>query len=174
MHSCFPVTSFLSTTTHPTTPPPRVNGLCEGNSPVTGEFPAQRTSNAENVSIWWRHHVLIIPTFTHMRHLLDSNISYGMPQHIEVKIKMVTILQTTFSMTMAMFNDSCWILIQISLNYISKGSTNNNPAVVKIMAWCRQAIISTNDGPLYWRIYAPLGCNELLRNSVWIERIFYL
>ena len=33
-----------------------VTGLCEGNSPVTGEFPAQRASNAENVSIWWRHH----------------------------------------------------------------------------------------------------------------------
>ena len=33
-----------------------VSGLCEGNSPVTGEFPAQRASNAENVSIWWRHH----------------------------------------------------------------------------------------------------------------------
>ena len=26
------------------------------NSPVTGEFPAQRASNAENASIWWRHH----------------------------------------------------------------------------------------------------------------------
>ena len=26
------------------------------NSPVTGEFPAQMASNAENVSIWWRHH----------------------------------------------------------------------------------------------------------------------
>ena len=36
----------------------RVTGLCEGNSPVTGEFPAQRASNAERVSIWWRHHVL--------------------------------------------------------------------------------------------------------------------
>ena len=36
----------------------RVTGLCEGNSPVTGEFPAQMASNAENVSIWWRHHVL--------------------------------------------------------------------------------------------------------------------
>ena len=24
-----------------------------------GEFPAQRASNAENVSIWWRHHVII-------------------------------------------------------------------------------------------------------------------
>ena len=34
----------------------RVTGLCEGNSPVTGEFPAQRASNAENASIWWRHH----------------------------------------------------------------------------------------------------------------------
>ena len=29
----------------------RVTSLCEGNSPVTGEFPAQRASNAENVSI---------------------------------------------------------------------------------------------------------------------------
>ena len=28
-----------------------------GNSPGTGEFPAQMASNAENVSIWWRHHV---------------------------------------------------------------------------------------------------------------------
>ena len=33
-----------------------VTGLCEGNSPVTGEFPTRRASNAENVSIWWRHH----------------------------------------------------------------------------------------------------------------------
>ena len=27
------------------------------NSPGTGEFPAQMASNAENVSIWRRHHV---------------------------------------------------------------------------------------------------------------------
>ena len=31
-------------------------GLCEGNSPVTAKFPAQRASNAEDVSIGWRHH----------------------------------------------------------------------------------------------------------------------
>ena len=30
--------------------------LCAWNSPVTGEFPAQMASNAEYVSIWWRHH----------------------------------------------------------------------------------------------------------------------
>ena len=34
----------------------RVTVLCTGNSPGTGEFTAQVASNAENVSIWWRHH----------------------------------------------------------------------------------------------------------------------
>ena len=38
----------------------RVIGLCEGNLPVIGQFPAQRASNAENVSIWWRHHKNIV------------------------------------------------------------------------------------------------------------------
>ena len=33
-----------------------VTGLCAENSPVTGEFPTQRASNAENGSTWWRHH----------------------------------------------------------------------------------------------------------------------
>ena len=34
----------------------RVPGLCVGNPPMTGELPAQRASNAENVSIWWHHY----------------------------------------------------------------------------------------------------------------------
>ena len=34
----------------------RVTGLCVGNSPGTGELPAQMASYAENVSFWWRHH----------------------------------------------------------------------------------------------------------------------
>ena len=38
----------------------RATGLFTGNSPVTGEFPAQMSSNAENVSIWWRHNVRCI------------------------------------------------------------------------------------------------------------------
>ena len=41
----------------------RVTGLCEGNSPMTGEFPAQRASNAENVSIWWHHHDVSWPYY---------------------------------------------------------------------------------------------------------------
>ena len=34
----------------------RVTGFCAGNLPVTGEFPTQMASNAENVTIWRRHH----------------------------------------------------------------------------------------------------------------------
>ena len=41
------------------TPKLRTTGLCEGNSVVTVDFPAQRVSNAENVSTWWRHHVIL-------------------------------------------------------------------------------------------------------------------
>ena len=33
-----------------------VTGICEGYSLVTSEFPSQRVSYAENVSIWWCHH----------------------------------------------------------------------------------------------------------------------
>ena len=36
-----------------------VTGLCEGNSPVTGEFPSQRASNMENASLWWCHHEIL-------------------------------------------------------------------------------------------------------------------
>ena len=34
----------------------RVTCLCVWNSPVAGESSAHMASNAENVSIWWRHH----------------------------------------------------------------------------------------------------------------------
>ena len=36
-----------------------VTGLCQWNSPVAGEFPAQRASNAGHVSIRWRHRVIV-------------------------------------------------------------------------------------------------------------------
>ena len=47
----------------------RVTGLCAGNSPVTGEFPAQKVSNAENVSIWWRHHLTSNGLLLHYGHI---------------------------------------------------------------------------------------------------------
>ena len=52
----------------------RVTGLCAGNSPLTGEFPAQMASNGENVSIWWRHHTIApVPMRQHWRSLKHPN-----------------------------------------------------------------------------------------------------
>ena len=52
----------------------RITGLCVGNSPVTGEFPAQRDSNMENVSIWWRHHGS--DQATNFAHVITTQLSW--------------------------------------------------------------------------------------------------
>ena len=54
------------------------------------------------------------------------------------------------------------ILIQISVKFVPKGSIDNKPALVQVMAWRR-----TGDKPLpepmmtQWRIYVALGEDEL-------------
>ena len=67
-----------------------VTGLCAGNSSVTGEFPVQRPSNAENISIWWRHHGFSIALcfrddlMTWKRFLHYSSFSTTSHMHIPV------------------------------------------------------------------------------------------
>ena len=50
------LTNVYSTVRSKKTAKLRVTGLCAGNSPVTGEFPAEKARNARDVSIWWCHH----------------------------------------------------------------------------------------------------------------------
>ena len=57
--------------------------ICVGNSPGTGEFPAQIASNAENVSIWWRHHDILV----HADILLVSIPSETYPYSLDVDDK---------------------------------------------------------------------------------------
>ena len=52
---------------------PRVTGLCVGNSPETGEFPAQMASNAETVSIWWRHHAIGLLLHWHPGYIINQS-----------------------------------------------------------------------------------------------------
>ena len=60
-------------------------------------------------------------------------------------------------------NDYVWISIKISLKFVPKGSFNNIPALLQIMAWHQPG-----NKPLYnqwwfdfWRIYVSLDLNEL-------------
>ena len=55
----------------------RVTGLCAGNSRVPGEFPAQMASNAENVSIWWRHHEDCLPKYGDFHYRNNENLNNG-------------------------------------------------------------------------------------------------
>ena len=64
-----------------------VTCLCEGNSPGTGEFPAQRASNMENVSIWWRHHDTT-NFFLHMPIIFTDDHFYWLIWFNLVKIKL--------------------------------------------------------------------------------------
>ena len=52
-HGC--LQSFIRAQIKENIKAPRHWPLC-GEITGTDEFPAQRASNAENVSIWWRHH----------------------------------------------------------------------------------------------------------------------
>ena len=76
LHNCsFRCTSKKTSKLH-------ITGLCEENSPVTSDFPAQRASNAENVSIWWRHHDF--PKWTYMWRVIfrESDIFFKLYKYL--------------------------------------------------------------------------------------------
>ena len=65
--------------------------LCEGNPPVTGGFPSQRARNAENVSIWWRHHGICTSEiyFTHPIHT-ECNFLFTF---LKVKVWKISVIE---------------------------------------------------------------------------------
>ena len=62
----------------------RVTGLCAGTSPGTGEFSAQMASNAENVSIWWRHQAVILNRPLNNRYPNDQTTDIAVQNEREV------------------------------------------------------------------------------------------
>ena len=73
----------------------RVTGVWAGNSPVK-----QRASNAENVSIWWRHHISIA---SYAKNLLQITIYCKI--EIEWTNVMLGILRNTSNVTLAISSD---------------------------------------------------------------------
>ena len=136
----------------------RVTGLCEGNSPVTGDFPAQMASNAEIVSIWWRHHDYLecskhfytttssnlnIPRASLLSsiHLFcimiswHANASPDGSSHIEAETKWPPFPRRHFQTYFLEWKYSNFD--KISLKSVPKVPIDNIPALVHIMARCR-------------------------------------
>ena len=105
----------------------RVTGLCAGNSPETGEFPAQRASNAENGSIWWRHHdntklTMAVTDITNVRRtnirLIYFRYQIGLTEveetvdnkQQEIMITLIAALHTGKRQTYNQQNNNIWLI----------------------------------------------------------------
>ena len=89
----------------------RVIGLCAENSPLIDEFPAQKASNAENVSIWWRHHESYERT---LRTNLVARRSYDNTTYVDNKT--TTLMHIESIKTTSMENVSTGVLEKIKNN----------------------------------------------------------
>ena len=96
--------------------------------------PHRWPSNAENVSIWRRHHVLDRSTAKLPRYLSNINVIF-FPKYIppgrNVRHSEGYIFKCIF------LNENVLISIKISLKFFPKAPINNNPALVQIMTWRR-------------------------------------
>ena len=61
-------------------------------------------------------------------------------------------------------NENMWILVNISLKFVTKGQINNIPALVQIMAW-RWPGDKPLSEPMMVSLHASLSLNELTFNS---------
>ena len=64
--------------------------------PGTGEFPAQMASNAENVSIWWRHHVKIYFTGKRLHNVSWKRKPYEYIHMIFINVTWKTSVNTMY------------------------------------------------------------------------------
>ena len=87
----------------------RVTGLCEINSPVTGEFPAQMASNTESVSIWKAEKIVMMLTL----------LSLMQPEYLYVLTTTPASPVTTMllSWQLSGLSSLSWLDLQLNANY---------------------------------------------------------
>ena len=90
-----------------------------GISPVTDEFPAQMASNAENVSIWCRHH----------HQSVVSSFNLLSPGGVAL------LLNAYFEMRCGNYFHEHFLCYRLS--WVEPGPTNGMSTLVEVMAWYR-------------------------------------
>ena len=120
----------------------RVTGLCVGNSPVTGEFHAQMASDAENVSIWLRHHVsspshgnafhiIWAILFVHNRPCRNINVIFPYMSFLIIKINHCLIFVMGIPKTAFYIETSQGANININSNTFLKWKENNKEKKIR-------------------------------------------
>ena len=102
----------------------RVAHLCEENPPGTSGFPSQRASNAENISIWWHHHVWVIsqaiaqPSITRINLKMKLTPVSHTLRHLIIMYRCVNALCHLTSWT---FSTSSWPHSKLLMDVIDTG-----------------------------------------------------
>ena len=119
---------------------PRHWPLC-GEFTGTGEFPAQRASNAENVFIWWRHHadVFLCPierAWQEQRSLRVAHLPTPLESHCLSNSSPPEQNGCHFAddvFKCIFLNEKFCILFRISPKFVPEGAIDNKPALVQVM-----------------------------------------
>ena len=151
----------------------RVTGLCGGNSPVTGEFPAQMASNAKKISIWWRHHGTGPYSSFNNGHKATCPFPYIYRMDFQLKYcnKMNIINSEYYALPrkavtdiMPLQSDVTWTLNLLISQVTRMFVQVENKDIIKVMnCWSFVRVIQ-NKGPVMWKVclcqYVLLFCNS--------------
>ena len=128
-------------------------------------------SGNKYVLIWWKNQETIselgaisfaFPTFA-------QNISQNVPQPYRQGVNSLRPRQNGRHFADEVFkcillNENVWIPIKISLKFVPQGLINNIPALVQIMAWCRQG-----DKPLSGPMMVRLPTHICVTRPQWVN-----
>ena len=123
----------------------RVTALRAGNSLVTGKFPAQMARNAENISIWWRHHVT--DTYRLWQYLWRGKGGH-MKANEDQHIHFLDITEVGYFNSCVAYNRHLSMNLYVLLT---------NPTWTTIS----QYYLNPCNGLVYWHIYASLDLSVL-------------
>ena len=150
-----------------------------GNSPVTGEFPAQMASNAANFSIWWRHHDMFMTTGTYLQHF---DYCLSLSRSSLAPFLCITFMQNAMLWTpIASSERVCYIYCQpekkVSSRFVFYGHwrrwcvmtmikrNHNKCALVGSRSWLSGRVVCVSEPistgmPYVWKV-AEIGCQLL-------------
>ena len=149
--------------------------ICAGNSPVPGEFPAQRPvtqsydvffdlhPNKRLSKQWrgWWFETLSCPLWRHRNDgdAYRRKLTHWGRDKIQIGRRFpADTLKCIFLI------ENVRISVKNSLKFVPKGQINNTPALVQMMAWRRPGDMShylNQCWSVYWRIYASLSLSEV-------------
>ena len=164
-----------------TRPWPHHNGLCACKSLVTGAFPAQKASNAENV-IWWRHH----DQCAYMWHKFFNTLSAAKFRKISsagliIVVRAVKTYSRSWHTLMPrqncrqfpgdifkyiFLNEIIWISLKFSLRFVPKRRIDNMATLVQIMAWRRETTHYLNQ---WWLVMVSLLTHICVTRPQWVN-----